>query len=155
MKALIAPHLRLFALLLLTAATSSFAGKPIQLVAPWIAEAPPTSKVMAAYMDIENLDAEPVEINKISSDAFSSIEIHRSIEDHGVARMTRQTSIHIAGHGHFTLEPGGYHLMMFNPKKRFTTGDTIRLNFNFIKGDSAAFDVAVQKLSNPNRTGHH
>lgn len=155
MKVSIAPHLRLLLLMLLSAATSSYADSSIQLVEPWIAEAPPMSKVMAAYMDIENLGTEPVEINKISSDDFSSIEIHRSSEENGVARMTRQDDIHIAGHDHFMLEPGAYHLMMFNPKKRFTAGDTIRLTFSFAQGGSTAFDVAVQKLSNTNHTGHH
>jgi hypothetical protein len=147
------------ALLVLTlapchAAEASDAAR-IQLENAWIAEAPPLSKVMAGYMKIQNPGKQPVAIEKITSADFSSIEIHRSVEKDGIARMERQDGINIAAGSQFELAPGGYHLMMFKPKKPFHAGDRSQLIFTFVDGNSAAFDVVVKKASDYLNNGHH
>lgn len=113
----------------------------------WIAEAPPMSKVMAAYMDIQNPGAQAIEIETIASPDFSSIEIHRTVENNGVASMERLSSINIAAHNRFELKPGGYHLMMFNPKQPFKAGDSSQLMFTFSDDSTATFTVPVKKAT--------
>jgi len=119
----------------------------IHLENAWLAEAPPMSRVMAGYMKIQNPGSQPVAIDKITSADFSSIEIHRTVEINGMARMQRQDGINIPAGADFELAPGGFHLMMFNPKKGFHAGDSSRLVFSFADGSTATFDVTVKKTS--------
>lgn len=140
---------------LLGVSPTSFAEPAIVLEQAWIAESPPLSKVMAAYMDIHNPATHGIEINSVSSADFSSIEIHRSVEENGVARMLRQTGISIAAQSRFELQPGGYHLMLFNPKKPFKAGATSQLIFTLADGTTAAFDVPVKKATGHDDHGHH
>lgn len=140
---------------LLATAPSSFADSAMVLEKAWIAEAPPMSKVMAAYMQIQNPGAEALEITKIASADFSSIEIHRTVDENGVARMLRQNGLSIAAQSHFELQPGGYHLMLFNPGKAFKAGDHSQLIFTFIDGSTMSFDLVVKKTSDYASHGHH
>jgi hypothetical protein len=132
---------------LLLIAPYSFASSAITLENAWISEAPPMSKVMAAYMKIQNPGDKPVEIDKVSSPDFSSIEMHRTVITNGVASMLRERNIRIPAHGSFEFKPGHYHLMMFNPKKSFKAGDTSQLTFTFASGESATFEVTVKKAT--------
>jgi hypothetical protein len=141
---------------LLLIAPFSFAGNAaITLKNAWISEAPPMSKVMAAYMKIQNPGDKPVEIDKVSSPDFSSIEMHRTVITNGVASMLREKSIRIAAHGSFEFKPGHYHLMMFNPKKSFRAGDTSQLTFTLASGQSATFKVTVKKATGYASNGQH
>jgi hypothetical protein len=141
----ILPGIVLTALLLIS--PYSFAGSVITLENAWISEAPPMSKVMAAYMDIQNPSDKAVQIDKVSSPDFSSIEMHRTVIKNGIASMLREKSIHIPAHGSFEFKPGSYHLMMFNPKKSFKAGDTSQLTFTLASGQSATFTVTVKKAT--------
>ena len=45
--------------------------------------------------------------------------------------MIEQDSVTIAPNSNLSFEPGGYHLMMFRPKKQLLIGDTVFLTFYF------------------------
>ncbi len=93
----------------------------------WIAEAPPVSKVMVAYMTLKNTGSDIINIVHAESDLYSSIEFHETIHDNGMARMIRHDHLNIAENSKLELKPGGAHLMLFNPKKRLTAGNTVNI----------------------------
>lgn len=95
----------------------------------WIAEAPPVSQVMVAYMTLKNTGTQPVEIISAESDSFRAIEFHETIHEEGMARMIRHASLNIQPNNSLQLKRGGPHLMLFSPTKPFKAGDkvTIRL----------------------------
>jgi len=140
---------------LLLVAPSSFASDIITIENAWISEAPPMSKVMAAYMKIQNPGNKPVQIDKVSSPDFSSIEMHRTVIKNGIASMLRERNIRIPAHGSFEFKPGHYHLMMFNPKKSFKAGDSSQLTFTLASGQSATFKVTVKKATGYASNGQH
>ena len=142
----------LFGLLLLSAC--AIAEPELQIANAWIAEAPPASKVMAGYMDINNPVDTSLEITKVASADFSSIEIHRTVHENGMARMLRQTGITVPANGSFELKPGGYHLMMFNPVRAFKAGDSTQLIFTLADGNTARFDVTVKRATGYAVNGH-
>jgi copper(I)-binding protein len=123
--------------------------------APWVAEAPPRSKVLAGYMTLNNPTGTLIEITRVTSADFSSIEIHRTVEQDGVARMLRQTHIEIAPHASFALSPGGYHLMLFNPTRALRDGDTTTLNFALNNGEVKTLQVPVKKNTGNTSSGNH
>jgi len=59
----------------------------------WIAEAPPVSKVMVAYMTIINSGSDTVDIVRAQSELYSSIEFHETIYQDGMARMIQHDRI--------------------------------------------------------------
>ena len=111
----------------------------------WIAEAPPVSKVMVAYMTIENNAAEDITIVKAESDLYSSIEFHETRHEDGMARMIRHENLLVPASGHITLKRGGKHLMLFNPVKRLKAGDTVTIKLTTENNIKKNIKIAVKK----------
>ena len=107
----------------------------LQIQKAWIAESPPVSKVMVAYMAFTNTGPDTIEIIHAESDVYSSIEFHETIHQDGMSRMLRHESLVIAANKTLELKPGGPHLMLFNPTKRLQAGDSVMIKLT-IKGST-------------------
>ena len=122
----------------------------------WISEAPPVSKVLAAYMKILNHSDKAIVINTIESEDFSRIEFHRTIHENDIAKMRQQKILTVPESGSLTLEPGSYHLMLFNPVKRMTAGDSSIFTVNTADDQKFETKVTVKKSnSNHHQHQHH
>ena len=121
----------------------------------WIAEAPPVSKVMAAYMVIKNPGTEALQILDAESTDFGKIEFHRTVHENGMARMNRQPSLVVPANGELTLEPGGYHMMLFRPARTLRAGDTSKLNFTLKNGEKMQVEAVVKKAAMEESHEHH
>ena len=132
----------LFSALSCTASTDS---NVLSIKQAWIAEAPPVSKVMVAYMTIENNGAQDISLIKAESDMYSSIEFHETRHEDGMARMIRHNDLNIPANSHITLKRGGKHLMLFNPVKRLKTGDIVTIKLTTNNNVSQTFEVTVKK----------
>lgn len=84
----------------------------------WVRAAAPGTKVMAAYMTIENNSVKPIEmdIKKIISKGFKKTEVHKSSLN-GMMTMEKIDTIIIKPNESLVLEPGGLHFMLINPEK--------------------------------------
>ncbi|MCK4675729.1 MAG: copper chaperone PCu(A)C [Gammaproteobacteria bacterium] len=111
----------------------------------WIAEAPPVSKVMVAYMTVKNTGSKAIEIIHAESDLYSSIEFHETIHKDGMARMIRHDSLNISADNKLELKRGGPHLMLFNPTKQLKAGDTVNIKFTTNNNTAKTISIAVQK----------
>jgi copper(I)-binding protein len=138
---------RLLLLLLctLTPALPAWAGMDIAVSNAWIREAPPGATVLAGYMKITNHGDAPVTLTGVSAGDFSSIEIHRIVMEDGVARMMSAGQPEIAAGDSFVLEPGGYHLMMFNPVRPLAVGDSVKLLLHVKDGACLAVTAPVAR----------
>ena len=119
----------------------------------WIREAPPSSKVLAAYMSITNQGETAITINGISSPEFESAEVHRTVINEGVARMLHIEQLEIPANGNVTLEPGGLHLMLFNPERALAAGDTVTLTIHL--GNDTCLTVRADVLRQVNGEQMH
>ena len=83
----------------------------------WVRAAAPGTKVMAAYMTIENNSVQPIEmdIKNIISKGFKKTEIHKSSLN-GMMTMEKIDSIIIKPNESLVLEPGGLHFMLIDPE---------------------------------------
>ena len=111
----------------------------------WIAEAPPVSKVMVAYMTVKNTGPKAIEIIRAESDIYSSIEFHETVHEDGMARMIRHDSLNISANSRLELKRGGPHIMLFNPVKALKAGDTVKIKLTTKDNHSKTISVAVQK----------
>lgn len=111
----------------------------------WIAEAPPVSKVMVAYMTLTNTGLEPLVITAAESDVYSSIEFHQTVHENGLAKMLRHSDLSLAPGEHLQLKRGGVHLMLFNPVKRLKAGDSVDIKLSTKDGRSQSIAIPVIK----------
>jgi len=111
----------------------------------WIAEAPPVSNVMVAYMTIINKGPQTVDIVSAESDVYSSIEFHETLYEDGMARMIRHESLDIPAGERLVLKRGGPHFMLFNPVKHLVAGDTVTIRLTTKSKETKTILVPVKK----------
>lgn len=131
------------------------AAAALNITHPWIREAPPTARVLAAYMSIENPGDSAITISGISSPDFASAEIHRTVIDDGVARMQRVRQLAVPANGTVTLEPGGLHLMLFGPVRMLGAGDTVTLTVQLDSGSCMTVSTPVIRQDDDHSHQHH
>lgn len=134
-------------LLLITSLTGTVYAEEAGLLIEdaWIAEAPPVSKVMVAYMTIINPGAEPVDIVRAESELYSSIEFHETQYEDGMARMIQHDSLNIAPGGRLELKRGGPHFMLFNPTKNLSAGDNVNIILTTKNHETKTVSIPVKK----------
>ncbi len=111
----------------------------------WVREAPPNAKVLAAYMTIENHTGTDKVLTGVTSSSFDRIEIHQTLNRDGMASMEQQKELGIAAENSVKLEPGGLHLMLFNPGAALKAGDSITFSLKFADGGASVASAIVKK----------
>ena len=109
----------------------------------WIREAPPGMTMMAGYMKMRNNTSRPQFLVAASSSGFESVMMHRTVVRGGMAGMAHLSQIELAPNGSLIFAPGGYHLMLMNPKRTLRAGDPVVINLEFRGGPvlPVAFEV--------------
>ena len=142
-------------ILLLFMSNAVFASDKLEIDDAWIAEAPPVSKVMAAYMEIENETKQDRQATSMQCKEFERAEFHRTVEKEGIASMEHQQVLNIKADSELELRPGSYHIMLFNPARRFQAGDQTDCSMTFDDGTTIEFDLKVKKSSVEDHSHHH
>tara|TARA_B100001093_G_C26133632_1_gene720240 strand:- start:88 stop:522 length:435 start_codon:yes stop_codon:yes gene_type:complete len=86
----------------------------------------PGKSISAGYFTLTNNTESLIEITKITSPDFESIQIHDSVLDEGIVKMQRIDSLQIKAKSRLALENGGKHLMLIDKKN---SSEMISLNF--------------------------
>lgn len=111
----------------------------------WIPEQPPGAMANAVFMVIDNPGDQMVALDKVNAPGFKEVQMHKSVEVNGMHKMIEQKQIDVPAHGHTTLAPGGYHIMLIGPSKRLTAGETLPVTLHFSDGSQQTIDVPVRK----------
>jgi copper(I)-binding protein len=134
--------------LALTLAANSWlaAAQPdIQIENAWVREAPPSARMLAAYMTLKNSADQDKVLVEVQSPAFSHVMLHKSEVIDGMARMIHLDEVVIPAGGSVQLEPGGLHLMMPAPETRLSAGDRVPLVLMFADGNRIEVQAEVRK----------
>ena len=118
---------------------------------PWIAEAPPVARVHAGYMKLTNPTEQPIRITAVSSPRYGRVEMHRTVEKDGVARMLRMEEIRVEAGGQVVLEPGGMHLMLFDPSAPARLGEQLPLRLELNDGSRLEVTAEVRRRPMPSQ----
>jgi copper(I)-binding protein len=110
----------------------------------WVPEAPPVARVMAAYMQLVNGGAQEAVVVGATSSDFGHIEMHRTVERDGVARMVAEPELAVPAGGSVKLERGGLHLMLMEPKRALRAGDTVEIGLQLRDGSTVKAVAAVR-----------
>jgi len=125
-----------FVLSLLAQSLVSAAGEEagVSVRNAWIRESPPGNSMMAAYMELRNNTSRPRVLVAASSSGFQRVMIHRTVLKDGMAGMAHLSQIELAPNASLIFAPGGYHLMLMNPKRTLRAGDPVVINLEFRGG---------------------
>lgn len=93
----------------------------------WLREAPPTARMLAAYVTVENNTDEDLTLVGAYAPDFGMTEIHKTIEVDGLLKMREQKELALPKQSKIVMEPGGLHVMLMMPKKKFKVGEEARI----------------------------
>ena len=134
---------RILLILVLLLPAGAFA--EIEISEARIKNLPPTVPVRAGYMTIHNSSQMAVSIIAIRSDAFASVEIHRSVMQDGMMHMDLVDNLQIDPGASLQLAPGGLHLMMMHPVQATRPGDDIEIILQLDDGSEQPLMMKVIK----------
>ena len=100
----------------------------------WVRESPPGVTMMAGYMALRNKTSRSEILVAASSSDFETVMIHRTTAKNGMAGMEHAPQIELTPNASLIFAPGGYHLMLMNPKRTLRAGDAVVINLEFRGG---------------------
>ncbi len=146
---------RILTLLLLACVSQAGADALFSINDPWVREAPPTARVMAGYMELRNTGDSVITVTSISSPDFTRTEIHRTVIEDGIARMLPVGQLEIPANSRIKLEPGGLHMMLFDPQRPLAEGATVSLTLHRDEGDGITVAAPVIRFTGEDHSSHH
>ena len=111
----------------------------------WVQEGPPSAEVLAGYMNLQNQSPQAQTLIGARSADFKSVMLHQTISKGGMAHMNHMPRIEIKPGSTLQLTPGGYHLMLMNPKKALRQGDQVEVLLEFQGGLVLPLKLKVSK----------
>ena len=100
----------------------------------WVRAAPPGVAMMAGYMLLQNKTSRPQVLVAARSSGFETVTIHRTIAKEGMTGMEHAPQIELLPNASLLFAPGGYHLMLLNPKRTLHAGDRVDITLEFRGG---------------------
>ncbi len=110
----------------------------------WVAALPPSEKVTAGFMTIENTTDMDVALTSVSTTAAQVTEIHQMSRVKGMMKMAMLKSLTIPAKAKIVLGPGGYHLMIIGLTEPIHQGQEIPLILSFNNGKSIEVKALVR-----------
>ena len=122
-----------FLILIFTACSASALAKDsVSIENAWVRATPPGQNVGAGFMTFTS--QQDVTLISATSDVSKSIEIHSMSMQNGVMKMRMLENLAIKANKPYKLEPGGFHLMLFDLEKPLTAGDYVNFELTFKTG---------------------
>lgn len=94
---------------------------------PWLRQPPPSARVAAGYLQIENPGPAADRLLAVETDVAERVEIHEMDEVDGMMRMREmEGGLAVPAGGRVALEPGGYHLMLMGASPDLQAGQRVQ-----------------------------
>lgn len=126
----------LLACLLVAACSES--GAPLVASDIVIKKPMPGMRMSAGYLTLRNDGNAPITITAVTSPQFESVELHETIDEDGISRMTKLPELTIPPASQVELAPGGKHLMLMSP-----TGPLETVALEFYSGETVVLTVDI------------
>ena len=125
-------RMTLFALALASAlaALPAFAGE-LAVTNAWSRSTPPAAKVGVVYFTLRNDTKKSDRLLKLSTPVATKVEVHRTEELDGIARMREVAVLHVDAGQTLEFQPGGLHVMLMGLRKPLVAGTSYDLDLLF------------------------
>jgi len=121
----------LLALSALVMVLAAHAGQPEVSVSDARVRWLPGALPMAGYFVITSHVSGPLRLTGATSPAFGGVMMHRSVEEAGIARMVHVGGVDLPPDRPVAFAPGGYHLMLMQPRQDLHTGEEVPVTLRF------------------------
>lgn len=136
----------LLALVLATAAAPSAAPAQVTVTEAWATPPLVAGRPLAAYLTLVNPGPEEAVLVGAETPIAKRAAIHTHSRENGVVRMRAAGPVTIPAGGEVRFQPGGLHLMLFDPNPGLVSGTTFPLHLRFGDGTSLDTRVTVRPL---------
>jgi copper(I)-binding protein len=120
----------------------------------WIQEGPPSQKITAGFMVIENHNSADITLLSASADVAEVVELHRMEIEDRMMKMRKVDSINIPAGGYIELKPGGYHLMVIGLNKELKEGENVEVTLRFSGAIQKTLTVPIKKRNSMAKEGN-
>lgn len=122
----------------------------------WSRATPPGMTMGVGYFAVKNTGPKLDVLVGASSPRAQAVELHRTVEEQGVARMRPVASVDIAPGATVVAAPGGLHLMLVGLDGPLVAGESVPVTLQFRDAGAVAIELRVQPLdaTAPTRTHH-
>ena len=124
----------------------AFAGS-ILVADPHVRLLPPTARNTAAFMVLKNTGDQDLRLQRVSSPAANTVELHNVLRDGDVMKMRAVTDIEIKARSETVLKPGSYHVMLIGLHEPLKEGQHVALRLDFSDGSSQSLSVPVRNMN--------
>lgn len=129
-------------LLLLLAACESYAADLLKVVDPWARATVPGQNVGGVYMEL--IAGENLRLTGIKTAASETAEVHQMKMEKGMMRMRPVPFLALPAGKRVKLEPGGYHIMLFDLKNSLVAGQKLKIELIVEDAKKAVHRIAVE-----------
>ena len=130
------------------------AGK-IHIDHPWSREAPPNAPVIGGFLQLNNHGDTEDSLIAAETPIAGRVELHNHIMQDSVMKMVKVSEISVPANGSVSLEPGSFHLMIFNPTKVLKEGDRFPVTLTFKHAGKVDVELAVESKSHMEKHMNH
>ncbi|MEX6508236.1 copper chaperone PCu(A)C [Jiella sp. M17.18] len=114
---------------------------------PWTRATLPNAPVAGGYMTLTNTGKDADRLVGGSTPIAGKVEVHQMSMQDGVMKMrSLPDGLEIPAGQSVTLKPGGYHLMLLDPKRRLKEGEHVPLTLRFRKAGAVTVELAVESV---------
>lgn len=125
-------------------AGAAHAADVVQVREPWAKATVPGQKVGGVYMKI--VARENLRLTGVKSAAAESAEVHQMKMENGMMRMRAVPFMELPAGKIVKLEPGGYHIMLFDLRQSLVAGQKLKLELTVEDASKRQHRVAVEAL---------
>lgn len=140
----------LLTLSIITSSALAMGKDTVYIENAWVRPTTPGQDIGAAYMTFSSM--QNVTLIRVTSDATESIEIHSMSMRNGVMKMRMLENLPIKAGKPYKLEPGGFHLMLFDLKKPLNAGQYVNFELTFKSGNSEFKQLIKAPIKTPDNT---
>ncbi|MDQ2078229.1 copper chaperone PCu(A)C [Marinimicrobium sp. ABcell2] len=115
----------------------------------------PGRDLTAAYFHVHNQRDQERFLVSVSSPIAERAELHSHSEVDGMMRMRREDKVQIPAQGHQHFQPGGYHVMLLDLRRRPQTGESVELVLTFDDGSQLSVDAVAESVFDRRHDNHH
>ena len=122
--------------LVVLALIAAFAGLPavageLAVMNAWSRSTPPVAKVGVVYFTLRNDTKKSDRLLKLSTPVATKVEVHRTEELDGIARMREVAVLHVDAGQTLEFQPGGLHVMLMGLRKPLVAGTSYDIDLLF------------------------
>ena len=116
----------------------------VQVREPWAKATVPGQKVGGVYMQM--VARENLRLTGVKSAVAETAQVHQMKMENGMMRMRALPFLELPAGKMVKLEPGGYHIMLFDLRQSLVAGQKLKLELTFEDASKRQHRVAVEAI---------